>query len=61
MFARDIDSGNVIALVEFVTRGPGKSTAATMTFDVPQGVSRIKVYAHCNEHDLWASQETDVA
>ena len=60
MYARDLDSGNVIHLVEFVTRGPDKASIATMTFQVPQGVSRISVFAYCNEHDLWVTAETAV-
>jgi len=60
MYARDVDSGNVIHLVEFVTRGPEKASMATMTFQVPDGTSRIAVYAYCNEHDLWVTTETAV-
>jgi desulfoferrodoxin (superoxide reductase-like protein) len=60
MFARDVDTGTVIHLVEFVTRGPAKAATATMTFKIPDGVSAIAVYAHCNEHDLWVSANTNV-
>jgi len=60
MYARDVATGNVIHLAEFVTRGPGKLAAASMTFAIPAGVTKIKVYTHCNEHDTWVSDETDV-
>jgi hypothetical protein len=60
MYARDVATGNVIHLEEFVTRGPGKVAAASMTFTIPTGVTRIKVFTHCNEHDTWVSDETDV-
>jgi desulfoferrodoxin (superoxide reductase-like protein) len=60
MYARDVDTGHVLDLVEFVTRGPAKATAAAITFNVPDGVTTIAVYAHCNEHDLWRSAPTAV-
>jgi desulfoferrodoxin (superoxide reductase-like protein) len=31
-----------------------------MTFPIPQGVTSIKVYTYCNEHDLWVSDAIDV-
>ncbi len=57
MYARDVDTGTVLHLHEFVTRGPDKATMATMTFRPPPGVATIAVYAYCNEHDLWVSQQ----
>ena len=60
MYARDVDTNAVLHLVEFVTRGPSRATVATMTFPIPQGVTSIKVYTYCNEHDLWVSDAIDV-
>jgi desulfoferrodoxin (superoxide reductase-like protein) len=61
MYARDAATNQVIHLVEFVTRGPDKAATASTTFAVPATVKRIRVYAYCNQHDLWASSEIDVA
>ncbi len=60
MYARDVESNAVLHLVEFVTRGPSRATVATMTFSIPQGVTSIKVYTYCNEHDLWVTEAIDV-
>src|SRR5262245_63759710 len=60
IYVRDVDTDTVIHLEELVTRGPDKAGTATTTFKLPRGVSRIKVYAYCNQHDLWVTQEIAV-
>ena len=60
MYARDTTTNTVIELVEFITRGPDKATTATMTFKIPPGTISIKVYAYCNQHDLWVTDEIHV-
>lgn len=57
LYVRDVATETVIHLVEFVTRGPEKAAMATTTFTPSTDIRRVRLYAYCNQHDLWISED----